>query len=117
MMSEYSKALGDCVKRARGNLKLPQSEVAAKAELEVRTVLNIENYRGNPKFNALCSIIRVLNLDTREIFYPEMQRESVSLNYLQQIIGNCSDEEAETLIPIVTSVLAALRDKNSQKVE
>lgn len=49
MMSEYSKALGDCVKRARGKLKLTQSEVAAKAEVDVRTVLNIENYKGNPK--------------------------------------------------------------------
>lgn len=117
MMSEYSKALGDCVKRARGKLKLTQSEVAAKAEVDVRTVLNIENYKGNPKFEVLCAIIRALNLDTQEIFYPEMQRESASLNYLQQISSSCNDEEAEMLIPIVTSVLAALRDKNSQKVE
>ena len=101
-MTEYSKALGDSVKRARGKLKLTQSEVASIAEVDVRTVLNIENYKGNPKFEVLCSIIRTLNLDTQEIFYPEI---------------GCTDEEAEMLIQIVTSVLSALRDKNSQKVE
>ena len=116
-MSEYSKFLGDSVKRARGKSKLTQSEVAAKAEVDVRTVLNIENYKGNPKFDVLCSIIRALNLDTQELFYPEMSRESASLNYLRQIVSGCSDEEAETLIPIVTSVLAVLRDRNSSKSE
>lgn len=116
-MPEYSKALGDSVKRARGKLKLTQSEVASIAEVDVRTVLNIENYKGNPKFEVLCSIIRVLNLDTQEIFYPEMARESAPLTYLQQIIGGCTDDEAEMLIQIVTSVLSTLRDKNSKKVE
>ena len=71
-LTEYSKALGDSVKRARGKLKLTQSEVASIAEVDVRTVLNIENYKGNPKFEVLCSIIRTLNLDTQEIFYPEI---------------------------------------------
>ena len=49
-MTEYFKALGNSVKRARGKLKLTQSEVASLAEVDVRTVLNIENYKGNPKF-------------------------------------------------------------------
>ena len=116
-MSEYSKALGDSVKRARGKMKLSQSEVAAKAEVDVRKVLNIENYKGNPKFDVLCRIIRTLNLDTQKIFFPEIERESASLTYLQQLIGNCTDEEAQMLIQIITPVLATLRDKNSKIVE
>ena len=78
-MTEYFKALGDSVKRARGKLKLTQSEVASLAEVDVRTVLNIENYKGNPKFEVLCSIVRALNLETQEIFYPEMSRQSAPL--------------------------------------
>ena len=116
-MSEYSKALGDSVKRARGKMKLTQSEVAEKSEVDVRTILNIENYKGNPKFEVLCSIIRTLNLDTQEIFYPEITRESVPLTYLLQIISSCSDEEAQMLIPIITSVLAVMREKNAKVIE
>jgi len=116
-MSEYTKSLGDVVKRARGKSKLTQSEVAAQAEVDVRTILNIENYKGNPKFDVLCSIIRTLNLNTQEIFYPETSRESAPLNYLKQIISGCSDKEAEALIPIVTSVLTVLRENTPQIIE
>ena len=94
-----------------------KSEVASLAEVDVRTVLNIENYKGNPKFEVLCSIVRALNLETQEIFYPEMSRQSVPLTYLQQIIGECTDEEAEMLIQIVTAILTTLRSNNFQKVE
>ena len=95
-MNEYSKSLGDSVKRARGKMKLTQHEVAAKAEVDVRTVLNIENYKGNPKFEALCSIIRTLNLDTQEIFYPEMSRKSAPLTYLAKIAATIPRARTES---------------------
>lgn len=47
-MNDCSYALGNAVKRARAKLALTQSEVAEKANMDVRTVLNIENNRGNP---------------------------------------------------------------------
>ena len=52
-MHEYSRPLRDAIKRARGKLGLTQSEVADKADIDVRTVLNIENYKGNPKMEVL----------------------------------------------------------------
>jgi DNA-binding XRE family transcriptional regulator len=47
-MHEYSRPLGDAIKRSRGKLGLTQSEVADKVDIDVHTVLNIENYKGNP---------------------------------------------------------------------
>ena len=110
----FAHTLGDAVKRARGVQKLTQSEVATMAGIDVRTVLNIENYKGNPKFEALCSLIRTLQLDTQEIFYPELAKETASLVRIKQIVSECSEEELETLIPVVTAVLSALRDKDAQ---
>lgn len=45
-MSEYSHPLGDAVKRARGKMGLTQNEVADAVDIDVRTVLNIDN--GSP---------------------------------------------------------------------
>ena len=56
-MQEYSRSLGDVIKRARGKLGLTQNEVADAADIDVRTVLNIENYKGNPKMEVLYKII------------------------------------------------------------
>ena len=44
-MPEYSRPLGDAVKRARGKLGLTQSEVADAANIDVRTVLNMKTIK------------------------------------------------------------------------
>ncbi len=111
MPEEYARYLGDAVKRARGRLGLTQNEVAAAADIDTRTVLNIENYKGNPKLEVLYPLIRTLRLDSREIFNPEMQRKSPALNELRLLIEGCSEEEAAALISVFTSVISVMRSK------
>lgn len=116
-MHDYSRPLGDAVKRARGKLDLTQSEVADLADIDVRTVLNIENYKGNPKMEVLYPLVRTLKIDAREIFNPEIRRESPALRQLRLLIEECSEEEAAAIIPVFESVLTALRDKNALPIE
>ena len=112
-MPEYSKPLGDVIKAARKKMDLTQNEVANTVDVDVRTIINIENYKGNPKLEVLYPLVRSLKIDAREIFYPEMQRESPALRQLRLFVDNCSEEEAATLIPVLQSVVSALRDKNA----
>lgn len=110
-MHDYSHPLGDAVKRARERSGLTQNEVAEAANIDSRTVLNIENYKGNPKMVVLYPLIRTLNIDSREIFNPEMQRETPDLRQLRLLVEDCSEAEALTLIPVFKAVLSALREK------
>lgn len=116
-MHEYSRPLGDAIKRSRGKLGLTQSEVADKADIDVRTVLNIENYKGNPKMEVLYPLVRALKLDSREIFNPEMKRESPAIRQLRFMIEECSEQESAALIPIIESVLSVLRAKGAIEIE
>ena len=116
-MPEYSRPLGDAVKRARGKLGLTQGEVADAANIDVRTVLNIENYKGNPKLEVLYPLVRALRIDAREIFNPEMRRETPALRQLRLLIEECSEEEAAAIIPVFQSVLNALRDQNATLIK
>ena len=116
-MSDYAHTLGDAVKRARGKSGLTQSEVADAANVDVRTVLNIENYKGNPKMEVLYPLISVLKIDTKEVFYPEMQRESPALSQLRLLIEDCTEEEAASIIPIFNSVLSVLRERNATQIK
>jgi len=116
-MQDYSRPLGDVVKRARGKLGLTQNEVADAADIDVRTVLNIENYKGNPKMEVLYPLVRALKIDAREIFNPEIRRESPALRQLRLLIEECSEEEAAAIIPVFRSVLTALRDQNATPIE
>lgn len=116
-MSEYSRPLGDAIKRARGRLDLTQGEVADKIDVDVRTILNIENYKGNPKMEVLFPLVRALRIDAREIFNPEMQRESPAIRQLRLLIEECSESEAAAIIPVFEAVLNALRDQNATPIE
>ena len=116
-MHEYSRPLGDAVKRARGKSGLTQNEVADMADVDVRTVLNIENYKGNPQMEVLYPLVRALKIDAREIFNPEIRRETPALRQLRVMIEECSEEEAAAIIPVFQSVLTALRDKNALPIE
>lgn len=112
-MSEYSFPLGNAVKRARGKLGLSQGEVADAIGKDSRTVLNIENYKGNPKMEVLYPLIRYLHIDSREIFNPEFQRDSPAIQELRLLIEDCSEEEAARIVPILKSVLFALKESRA----
>ena len=115
-MHDFSRPLGDAVKSTRYLRGLTQAQVADMADLDVRTVMNIENYKANPKMNVLFPLIRVLRIDARAIFNPELQRETPALQQLRLVIEECSEEDAEALIPVVESVLSALHSKETIEI-
>lgn len=112
-MREFSLPLGDELKRTRENLKLSQRKVADAAGIDTRTVLDIENYMGNPKLEVLYPLVRTTNMDPRAIFFPELLRDSPMLSELRLLVEKCSEEEAAVMIEVFKSVLNAIRNTNS----
>ena len=112
-MPEYAQVLGDAVRSARKSLGLTQSEAADRANIDGRTILNIENYRGNPQMEILYPLIRALKIDPTTIFYPEANRESESVTQFQIFLSQCSDEEMRMLLPICETVRSVFRSKQS----
>lgn len=115
-MPDFTKPLGDAVRKARVELGYTQTQVADRVDIDARTVLNIENYKGNPKMEVLFPLIRVLKIDSNEIFYPELHRDTTALRQLRLMIEECSEEEARALIPVVQSVTAVFRKKDTLDV-
>ena len=112
-MYEFSKVLGDVVKDARIKMGLTQSQAAELAGIDVRTVNGIENYQGNPKLEVLYPLIRALEIDSHEIFNPEIHRTDPSIRRLRLLVAKCSEEESASLLPVVRAVLSALRSKTA----
>jgi len=94
-MSDYARVLGDVVKVAREKEGLTQAEVASAIDRDPRTVLNIENYKGNPKLEVLYLLVRTLKIDARDIFNPELQCDTPALHQLYVLISACSEEDAK----------------------
>lgn len=107
-MLDFSRPLGDAVKQAREKSGLTQVELANALEIDSRTILNIENYKGNPKMKILFPLIRLLRIDSREIFHPEEKLDSPEFRHLRMLIDSCTEEEAAALYPVVQAVVAML---------
>ena len=116
-MPEYSKPLGNAVKQARSRLGLTQGQVADAIHIDDRTILNIENFKGNPKMEILYPLIRVLRIDPCEIFYSEINRPSPILQELRLLIEDCSEQEAAALIPVLRTVISVIRNKDATAIK
>ena len=114
-MAEYSRILGDTVKRARLSLKLTQKRVAEKIDVDERTIMNIEKGISKPTLEVLYPLVQVLKIDSREIFNAKMPRESEAQYQLCLLAEDCTEEEAALLIPVVESIKNAL--SNGRKIE
>ena len=115
-MYDFSYPLGNAVKSTRYQRGLTQLQVAEMADIDVRTVMNIENYKANPKMEVLFPLIRTLRVDARTIFNPELERDAPRFQQLRLMVEECSEQEAEALIPVVESVIAALRAKDAIEI-
>ncbi len=88
-----------------------------REEIDSRTILNIENYRGNPKMTVLFPLVRGLQIDSQEIFYPGMERKSPSVSQLRFLVEDCTEQEAAALIPVVQSFLGAVRSNTAAEIK
>ena len=96
-------------------INLTQRQVAGRIGADARSVLNIENYKGNPKMQILFPPVRELQIDAREVFHPKMGRKHHAIRHQCFAVEACDEALAEALLPVVESVLKILREKNAAK--
>ena len=67
-MAEYSRILGDTVKRTRLSLKLTQKRGAEQINIDERTAMNIEKGTSNSTLCVLYPLFNVFKSVSRETF-------------------------------------------------
>ena len=111
-MQDYVHILGNLVRQERLKTGMTQDELAERVGIDSRTILKIENHRGNPKMEVLFPLIRALNIDANLVFYPESYEHSTALKQFQIFLSQCSDEEIQSLHQICQAVLSVLKNSN-----
>lgn len=117
-MYAFSKSLGDTAKAARNSLRYTQAQVAGLIDVEVRTVMHVENFKANPRMTVLYPLIRVLRIDANDIFHPEIQTQQMSpaMRQLCFLLEDCTEQELTALAPIIQSMLSVLRSENGIQI-
>ena len=114
-MHEYQKPLADAIKKARGQLNITQEQAADLSGTETSNIAKMEsvNRHANPTLDKLYPLVRALYINPNDIFYPELKSNNPRIQLLQQLLADCSDEEADALIPIIRELKQFMR--NSRK--
>lgn len=109
MDKKIRENLGSVIRKARESAGLTQYELSEELGLDEKTILNIENFRGNPKFDSLYPLVNLLKIPGDQLFYPEIKESETNKQQLLLEIQSCSDREAAELLRVVRYMLELLR--------
>ena len=110
-MNQSVSALGDAVRAMRKERNLSQEVLAERIGVCKRTIIDIENHTGNPKFEILCMLVRELNLPLYEVFYPEMTENLEVKNLIMEELNVCSNYEMEIILTMIKSLRNVIRNE------
>ncbi len=74
--------------------------------------MNIENYHGNPKTEVLYPLVRALEMDPTQIFYPDKEISEPNKAKLRVLAKKYDEEACCILIPIVESIIEYVKSRS-----
>lgn len=107
------EVLGDVVRTTRKSRNLSQEALAERIDVCKRTIMDIENNTGNPKFEILYPLVRELDLPLYQVFYPEVEENLELKNVLMQELSSCSEYEMRIILSVVKSLRRTLKNENN----
>ncbi len=111
-MNQSVSVLGSIVRKSRKEKHLSQEALAERIGVCKRTIIDIENCTGNPKFEILCKLVRALDLPIYQVFYPEVSENEKMQKILVEEIKTCTESEMRFILSVIKGLRYELRDQN-----
>ncbi len=114
-MSKSAEALGKIVRETRKSRYLSQEALAEKVGVCKRTIIDIENNVGNPKFEILWALARELDLPLYQVFYPEAAEHSELKNVIMQELCGCTEYEMKVILSVIKCLRHSLKTEENDE--
>ena len=98
------------LRAARAKQHLTQRALAEKLHMSVRTIIEIERGRSNPRFETVALLAKELNISLDAILFPEMATVTVSKTVADFFMGK-SEAEIQKYISLCQQADAFKTDK------
>ena len=99
-MESFLVQLGSIIKQARIEEGLTQAQLAEKADISTRYLMDIENKNDIPSLKVFIALFRALRLSVDLFLYPN----SKETDQLHRILSQCNDKQI-TLITAMTETM------------
>lgn len=110
-MQEAKKNLGRVIRAARKKKGITQEDLVEQIGVQARMVLEIENGRGNPRFDGLYTAVRLLDIPSNDIFYYDRMLSTDTEKFLQEL-SSFSESEQRLALAAARAVLQQLRKES-----
>ena len=112
------KQFGDLVKNERLHHGLSQNAVAERAQVSLRTVSDIENYKANPTLETLCSLVQYLNISLDSIFLNTTNISDTDIVITQLIheLQNCTEEQRVLALNTLHGLLSGFQKLDNKQI-
>ena len=104
---DRKEKLGIAVKTERLRRNMTQTELSQKAGVSLRTITDVEKYRGNPRYDTMYQLIRYLDL-----FYPE--HDSHLINVIAEELSNYSPEDLQVAFSVLKGLYNGLHPEKNK---
>lgn len=98
-MQEAKINLGKVVRIARKRKRITQDYLAEKVGVQPRTILEIENGRGNPRFENLFVMVRLLDIAPNDIFNYDCGLAQDTEQLFQELSSFSEEEQRMAAAP------------------
>lgn len=118
-MLDVNKRVGQRIKELRKNASLSQEQLSLKASINKSFMGKIERGEVSPTLNTLIKLVRVLDVDIKELFcFKSFENEEGSDFYVKEMIEEMSYKtlKEQKAILSITKLFFRLA-RNSQNIE
>ena len=98
-MNNAIERLGVVVRKARKKKRISQRALAAKLSMSVRTIMDIENGRSNPKFETVAILAEELDIDLGYVSRDTITQGKVP-SMIYEFFDGMNSAEAEEYISL-----------------
>lgn len=106
------KLLGDAVKAERLRRNLSQNALAELVHVSLRTISDIENYNGNPRFENLCTLASFLNLSVDAVIFNEAKPMDPAMKQIIAELEQCPESTKHLALGTLRGLLSAASESH-----
>lgn len=107
-MHKKHDILGHIVKTARKCNDLTREQLAEKLGITPRYLMSIENENKKPSYDLLFRLIRILDISSDSIFYPEKQHADPITEQLVHKLRLCDKRGLKIIQATLTEIIETI---------
>ena len=110
-----SQLVGSRIRDARINRRMSQADLAAKANISLPHVSNIEKGKTSMKLETFIRIIEALQVSADSLLRPDVPEVSLYQSEFDELLADCSPKELDSILKIVRELKSTMarRDDNT----